>query len=94
MYTEDDLIPLSALQHLLFCERQYALIHIEQVWAENRDATVVFCDRFILKRSLTHDQMVQTMRSGKQHHAYGVTKGCMASITCSARLYSQGDIYS
>jgi len=35
MYTEDDLIPLSALQHLIFCERQCALIHIEQAWAEN-----------------------------------------------------------
>lgn len=32
---EDDLLPLSALQHLLFCERQCALIHVEQVWAEN-----------------------------------------------------------
>lgn len=36
MFTEDELIPLSALQHLLFCERQCALIHIEQAWAENR----------------------------------------------------------
>ncbi len=35
MYCEDDLLPLSALQHLLFCERQCALIHIEQVWQEN-----------------------------------------------------------
>ena len=35
MYNEDDLIPLSALQHLIFCERQCALIHIEQAWAEN-----------------------------------------------------------
>jgi CRISPR-associated exonuclease Cas4 len=35
MYCEDDLLPLSALQHLLFCERQCALIHIEQLWAEN-----------------------------------------------------------
>jgi CRISPR-associated exonuclease Cas4 len=35
MYTEDDLIPVSALQHILFCERQYALIHLEQVWEEN-----------------------------------------------------------
>jgi len=35
MYSEDDLLPLSALQHLLFCERQCALIHIEQVWSEN-----------------------------------------------------------
>lgn len=36
MYTEDDLLPLSALQHLLFCERQCALIHVEQQWDENR----------------------------------------------------------
>jgi CRISPR-associated exonuclease Cas4 len=35
MYSEDDLLPLSALQHLLFCERQCALIHTEQIWAEN-----------------------------------------------------------
>lgn len=36
MFAEDELLPISALQHLLFCERQCALIHIEQVWAENR----------------------------------------------------------
>ncbi len=36
MFTEDDLRPLSALQHLVFCERQCALIHIEQIWLENR----------------------------------------------------------
>ena len=36
MFTEDELLPLSALQHLLFCERQCALIHVEQAWSENR----------------------------------------------------------
>ena len=36
MHTEDDLLPISALQHLLFCERQTALIHIERLWEENR----------------------------------------------------------
>ena len=36
VFTEEELIPISALQHVLFCERQYALIHIEQVWEENR----------------------------------------------------------
>ena len=35
MFAEDELLPLSALQHLLFCERQCALIHLEQVWVEN-----------------------------------------------------------
>ena len=36
IYSEDELLPLSGLQHLLFCERQCALIHVEQVWLENR----------------------------------------------------------
>lgn len=36
MYAESELLPISALQHLLFCERQCALIHIERQWAENR----------------------------------------------------------
>lgn len=36
MYSEDALLPLSGLQHLAFCERQWALIHIEQQWTENR----------------------------------------------------------
>ena len=31
-----DSLPLSALQHLLFCERQCALIHVERLWEENR----------------------------------------------------------
>ncbi|MFH0851511.1 MAG: CRISPR-associated protein Cas4 [Candidatus Peregrinibacteria bacterium] len=36
MYDEDELLQLSALQHLVFCERQCALIHIEGIWADNR----------------------------------------------------------
>ena len=36
MFTEDDLLPISGLQHLHFCERQWGLIHIEQLWEENR----------------------------------------------------------
>jgi CRISPR-associated exonuclease Cas4 len=32
---EDALVPLSALQHYLFCPRQCALIHVEQSWAED-----------------------------------------------------------
>jgi len=35
MFSEDELLPISALQHLLFCPRQCALIHTEQLWAEN-----------------------------------------------------------
>lgn len=32
----DNPIPISALQHAVYCLRQAALIHIERVWAENR----------------------------------------------------------
>ncbi len=32
---EEDFIPLSALQHYLYCPRQCALIHLEQQWAES-----------------------------------------------------------
>jgi CRISPR-associated exonuclease Cas4 len=35
MYLEDELLPISALQHVLYCERQCALIHVERVWEEN-----------------------------------------------------------
>ncbi|OYP35566.1 CRISPR-associated protein Cas4 [Rhodopirellula sp. MGV] len=36
MFAEDDLLPISALQHMVFCERQCALIHVERLWAENK----------------------------------------------------------
>lgn len=35
MFAEDALLPLSGLQHLTFCERQAALIHLERVWLDN-----------------------------------------------------------
>lgn len=34
-FAESNLLPISALQHLLFCPRQCALIYIEQLWNEN-----------------------------------------------------------
>jgi CRISPR-associated exonuclease Cas4 len=34
-YTPDELLPLSGIQHFLFCRRQWALIHVEQQWKEN-----------------------------------------------------------
>lgn len=34
-YKEEEYLQLSGLQHFSFCRRQWALIHIEQQWAEN-----------------------------------------------------------
>lgn len=39
MYSDDDLLMLSGIQHIAFCERQWALIHVEQQWAENVKTT-------------------------------------------------------
>jgi len=41
------------------------------------DGTIIFCDRFIEKRSRTRDQMVQAARSGRQN----IAEGSMASAT-------------
>ena len=35
MYSEDEYLMLSGIQHFLFCKRQWALIHIEGDWTEN-----------------------------------------------------------
>ncbi len=34
-YTSDELLPLSGIQHFLFCRRQWALIHVERQWQDN-----------------------------------------------------------
>lgn len=48
-----------------------------QVAQQVYDATVIFCNRFIDKRSRTHDQMVQAARSGVQN----IAEGSLASAT-------------
>ena len=35
MYSEDEYLMLSGIQHFAYCRRQWALIHIEQQWQEN-----------------------------------------------------------
>jgi len=55
------LLPHGGYEHL----RSYKVA--EAVY----DATVVFCDRFIEKRSRTHDQMVQAARSGVRNISEG-----------------------
>ena len=35
IYNEDNLLPLSGIQHFAYCERQWGLIHVENQWVEN-----------------------------------------------------------
>jgi CRISPR-associated exonuclease Cas4 len=64
-YNEDDLIQLSSLQHMVFCPRQFALIHIEQVWAENRQTA---------EGRIMHEKVHEENREsrGKLRVEYGV----------------------
>ncbi|MBM4427176.1 MAG: CRISPR-associated protein Cas4 [Chloroflexi bacterium] len=64
-YSEDDLIQLSSLQHFMFCERQCALIHIEQLWSENL---------FTAEGRIMHDKVDTANREarGKVRIDYGV----------------------
>ena len=38
-FNDEDFLQLSGLQHFKFCRRQWALIHIENQWAENYRTT-------------------------------------------------------
>lgn len=39
-YVEEDYLMISGIQHFKFCRRQWALIHVEQQWAENAHTVV------------------------------------------------------
>ena len=68
MRTKDSLIPPHGGYRKLRSFQSAQLVY---------DATIVFCDRFVEKRSRTHDQMVQAARSGVQN----IAEGSMASAT-------------
>ena len=39
-YSQDDYLMISGIQHFKFCRRQWALIHVEQQWAENEHTVI------------------------------------------------------
>jgi len=55
MYNEDELLPISALQHLLFCERRAALILLEQMWEDN-----IFTTEGSILHERTHATFTET----------------------------------
>jgi CRISPR-associated exonuclease Cas4 len=58
MYSEEDLLPISRLQHFLFCERRAALVQIEGVWEEN----VFTVEGSILHNKVDNDLLVETRK--------------------------------
>ncbi len=58
-YTPDELLPLSGIQHFVFCRRQWALIHVEQQWKEN-----VFTAEGRILHKRTDDPLFTETRNG------------------------------
>ncbi|MDR1160312.1 MAG: CRISPR-associated protein Cas4 [Syntrophomonadaceae bacterium] len=54
MYSDEKLLPLSGLQHILYCVRQCALIHIEQQWADN-----FFTAKGIVMHEKVHNEKIE-----------------------------------
>lgn len=67
-----DLIPISALQHFLFCPRQCALIHIDGLWAENR----LTVEGKILHQGV--DQAGSRVRGDRTGRRSSVSSGCFS----------------
>ena len=57
MYDPDDCLMISGLQHFRFCRRQWALVHIEQQWAENLRTT-----EGALLHERAHDEQLRERR--------------------------------
>lgn len=56
-YREEDYLALSGIQHFVFCRRQWALIHIEQIWNENLLTTLG-----LLMHERAHDEELREKR--------------------------------
>ncbi len=78
MYSEDEYLMLSGIQHFVFCRRQWALIHIEQQWEENYRTA----DGAVMHRNV-HD--------ADFHEKRGDTVISRAMAVSSARLGISGE---
>jgi CRISPR-associated exonuclease Cas4 len=80
LFPEEDLLPISALQHWLYCPRQCALIHLEQAWAENK-----FTAEGRVMHERAHDGLDES-RSGLR-----ITRGLPAA-SCTLGITGQCDV--
>ena len=78
MYTEDDFIKISALQHYVYCPRQCGLIHVDDAWQENV---------FTVRGNILHEKVdtdtyesrgnTKTVRGLRIHsYKFGITGRC------------------
>lgn len=75
----EELLLISGIQHYVFCKRQWALIHIEQMWAEN-----VLTVEGNIMHAVSHDEertekrgdLLITRGLSVASHAMGITGKC------------------
>lgn len=75
IYSDDNLILISALQHYVFCKRQFALIHLEQQWVEN----TLTAEGRLLHERVDHP-MSESRRDLRIATAVRVTSLCLGII--------------
>ena len=80
MYSEDELLPISAVSQLLFCERRAALILLERLWADNV---------FTVEGSLLHEQSHHPVVESRDE--WRVVRGLWLR-SLELGLYGQADV--
>lgn len=66
-YGEEEYLMISGIQHFIFCRRQWALIHVEQQWAENR----LTAEGEVMHRNAHKDSFVENDPASSSPEASG-----------------------
>lgn len=81
IYDDDNILSISGIQHFVFCRRQWALIHIEQLWAEN-----LFTVSGEIMHKNAHDNSFSETRNG-----IVISRG-MQVVSYEAGIYGVCDV--
>ena len=89
MYPESDYLLLSGLQHLRFCPRQCALIHIEQQWSEN-----FFTAAGRVQHEKVHGATAESRKTVKTERNLKIASALLGVTGCTdaVEFYSDGKI--
>lgn len=89
MYPESDYLLLSGLQHLRFCPRQCALIHIEQQWSEN-----FFTAAGRVQHEKVHGGAAESRKTVKTERNLKIASDLLGVTGCTdaVEFYSDGKI--
>ena len=89
MYAESDYLLLSGLQHIKFCPRQCALIHIEQVWSEN-----FFTAEGRVQHEKVHSGLAESRRVVRTERNLKIASSALGITGCTdaVEFYADGKI--